>query len=144
MNDRLLPFGVTMLPGRVKDPAEGLQQARDAERLGFNRLWVSERYDLKEAAVLCGAFAAVTERIGIGTALVVDSVRHPLMGAAFGATMQSTFGDRFAMGLSRGVRSHLEPQGFAFSSPQQFEDYAHTLRALWRDGRSGTSSSSTR
>jgi 5,10-methylenetetrahydromethanopterin reductase len=127
-----LPFGVTLLAGRVRDPAVGLDEVRDAERLGFNRVWLSERYDLKEAAVLCGAFAAVTDRIGIGTALVVDSVRHPLMCAAFGATMQATFGDRFTLGLSRGVRSHLEPQGFTYSTAARLEAYTETLRGLWR------------
>lgn len=140
MNDRSpddpLPFGVTLLAGRVRDPAAGLQQARDAERIGFNRVWLSERYDLKEAAVLCGAFAAVTERIGIGTALVVDAVRHPLMAAAFGATMQAAFGDRFTLGMSRGVRSHLEPQGFRFSTLPEFEAHVRTLRELWTTGRS--------
>jgi probable F420-dependent oxidoreductase len=132
-----LPFGVTLLAGRIKDPAAGLQQVRDAERVGFNRAWLSERYDLKEAAVLCGAFAAVTERIGVGTALVVDAVRHPLMTAAFGATMQATFGDRFALGISRGVRTHLEPLGFSFSSERAFEGYVRTLRALWAGERVG-------
>ena len=132
-----LPFGVTLLAGRIRDPAVGLEQARDAERIGFNRLWLSERYDLKEAAVLCGAFAAVTERIGIGTALVVDAVRHPLMAASFGATMQATFGDRFTLGMSRGVRHHLEPQGFAFSSAAEFEEYARTLKRLWAGERDG-------
>ena len=132
-----LPFGVTLLAGRIRDPARGLQQARDAERIGFNRVWISERYDLKEAAVLCGAFAAVTERIGVGTALVVDSVRHPLMAASFGATMQATFGDRFTLGMSRGVREHLEPQGFSFSSEAQFEEHAATLKRLWAGERDG-------
>ncbi|MHB8694702.1 MAG: TIGR03857 family LLM class F420-dependent oxidoreductase [Solirubrobacteraceae bacterium] len=132
-----LPFGVTLLAGRISDPAAGLQQVRDAERIGFNRAWLSERYDLKEAAVLCGAFAAVTDRIGVGTALVVDAVRHPLMTAAFGATMQATFGDRFALGISRGVRSHLEPLGLTFSSERGFETHARTLRALWAGETAG-------
>ena len=126
-----LPFGVTLLAGRISDPAAGVEQARDAEQIGFNRVWLSERYDLKEAAVLCGAFAAVTDRIGVGTALVVDAVRHPLMTAAFGATMQATFGDRFALGISRGVKTHLEPLGFSFSSERGFEAYARKLRSLW-------------
>jgi probable F420-dependent oxidoreductase len=136
MNERL-PFGVTLLAGRVRDPAAGLEQAKDAERIGFNRVWLSERYDLKEAAVLCGAFGAVTKEIGIGTALIVDAVRHPLMTGAFGATMQATFGDRFTLGMSRGVRSHLEPLGFRFSSERSFEAYAQTLRTLWSGERSG-------
>lgn len=136
MNDREpLPFGITLLPGRTRDTTQGLQEARDAERLGFNRVWVSERYDIKEAAVLCGAFAAVTERIGVATGLVVDAVRHPLMAAAFGATMQATFGDRFTLGISRGVASHLRPQGFEFSDLQAFEHYVDTLRGLWAGER---------
>lgn len=87
--------------------------------------------DLKEAGVLCGAMAATTERIGIATGLVIDALRHPLMGAAFGATMQQTFGDRFTYGITRGVRSWLGGVGVAAHSPDQLEAYVVAMRSLW-------------
>src|SRR5437867_2735127 len=92
-----------LLPGRVADPSGVMDEAQEAERIGFGRVWISERYDMKEAAVLCGAVAARTERVNVATGLVVNAMRHPLMMAAFGATMQATFGDRFTWGMTRGI-----------------------------------------
>ena len=45
-------------------PAEGIQDGVDAERLGFRRVWLSERYDIKAADVLLSGIAARTERSG--------------------------------------------------------------------------------
>jgi 5,10-methylenetetrahydromethanopterin reductase len=124
-------LGIYVLPGRVLDPARGLAEAAEAEALGFGRIWLSERHDLKEAGVLCGAMAARTERIGVATGLVIDSIRHPMMTAAFGATMQATFGDRFALGLTRGVTSWLAGVGVQANNLSRFENYVRMVKQLW-------------
>lgn len=131
MDEPIDELSIYLLPGRVSDPARALTEAREAERLGFGRVWLAERPDLKEAAVVCGAVAASTERIGVGTGLVIDAVRHPLMTAAFGATMQAMFGDRFTLGLTRGVKSWVNGLGLRGSTPAEFERYVATLRGLW-------------
>jgi len=91
------PLSIYILPGRVDDPARGIQEAIEAERLGFDRIWLAERYDLKEAGAVLGATAAVTNRIGLATGLVIDACRTPLMTAAMGATLQALSDGRFTV-----------------------------------------------
>ncbi|MCW3010342.1 MAG: hypothetical protein JWO90_746, partial [Solirubrobacterales bacterium] len=47
----------------ARTPAQGIQDGVDAEELGFHRVFLSERWNLKEAAVLLGAVGARTSRI---------------------------------------------------------------------------------
>ena len=53
-------LGIYLLPGHTEAPAELLDQVRAAEALGLGSAWISERYDVKEAASLSGA-AAVSQ-----------------------------------------------------------------------------------
>ena len=48
-------FGTYVLPGRVEDPRRAINEAQEAERIGLGAVWISERFALKEPAVLAGA-----------------------------------------------------------------------------------------
>lgn len=125
-------LGTYILPGRITDPAIGLQEAIDAEQAGFDRVWISERYDLKELGVLSGAVAARTSRIGVASGLVALPARHPLLLAAYAATMQATFGDRLVLGVGGGFAPLLRPQGMPVLSKAAIADYVDILRRLWQ------------
>ena len=58
-------FGTYILPGRVNDPRRGIDEAKEAERLGLGAVWISERFALKEPAVLAGAVSEATSKIRI-------------------------------------------------------------------------------
>lgn len=124
-------LSVYVLPGRVTDPAVGLREANDAESAGFGRVWISERFDLKDIGVLSGAIAATTQRIGIATGLVPLAARHPLVLASYGATMQATFGNRLAIGVAQGIPPIYEPHGMSTPDLRTIEDYVGILRRLW-------------
>src|SRR3546814_14919575 len=47
-------FGTYILPGRVNDPRRGIEEAKEAERRGLGAVVISERFALKETAVLEG------------------------------------------------------------------------------------------
>ena len=53
--------------GRISSSAAVIDDAVEGERLGLYRIWLSERYDLKEAGVLLGGMAARTSRLELGT-----------------------------------------------------------------------------
>jgi probable F420-dependent oxidoreductase len=125
-------LGTFILPGRAKDPVVGLTEAIDAERAGLGKVWVSERYDLKEIGVLAGAVAALTQSIGFASGVIAAGSRHPLLTAAWAATTQAIFGPRLTLGIGRGVKPYLEPQGFRAYSYRETADYADILRRLWR------------
>jgi probable F420-dependent oxidoreductase len=121
-----------ILPGRIIEPAIGLQEAVDAERAGFSRVWISERYDLKELGVLSGGVAARTSRIGVASGLVALPARHPLLLASYAATMQATFGERLVLGVGGGFTPVLAPQGIKVLTREAIADYVDILRRLWR------------
>ena len=43
-------FGTYILPGRVNDPRRGIDEAKEAERIGLGCVWISERYALEDTA----------------------------------------------------------------------------------------------
>jgi probable F420-dependent oxidoreductase len=115
-----------------RTPAQGIQDAVDAERLGFRAVWMSERWDIKEAAVILSGAGARTNRIQLGTGMVCPPTRHPWQLAAFGATMQACYGPRFVLGLGRGDNAIFRDMGLSMSSYRQLGDYVDILRQLWR------------
>lgn len=116
----------------ARTPAQGVQDAVEAERIGFRRVFLSERWNLKEAGVILGAAGALTSRIGLGTGVLFPGSRHPLHAAALGATMQATFGPRFVLGMGRGDTGTYKGTGMAASGGDVLVDYIDIVRRLWQ------------
>ena len=137
-------FSAFIIAGRVKarpgtesetaarTPVQGIDDGVQAEQLGFRRIFLSERWNLKEAAVILSAIGARTSRLELGTGLVTPASRHPLHMAAFGATMHAVHGPRFVLGLGRGDDGVLAGSGLRAYSFTAFTDYVDILRRLWR------------
>ena len=127
-----------------RTPAQGIEDAVDAERLGFRSVWMSERWDIKEAGVILSGAAARTERITLATGMVCPSTRHPWQMAAFAATMQCCYGPRFVLGLGRGDNAIFRDMGLRMSTYRELTDYVAILKQLWAgetvtyDGSLGT------
>lgn len=141
---------VSHLPQAIVDETaartvvQGIDDGADAERLGFANVYFSERWNLKEAAVVLGAVGSRTSRVGLGTGLVSPARRHVLHMAAFGATMHAAFGPRFILGLGRGDHAYLRHEGLQTAGFDGLVDYVAILRRLWDgevvsyDGPAGT------
>ena len=91
------------LAGHTESPRDLLVECAEAERVGIGSVFLSERFNVKEAASLTGAAAAVTTTLGIATGVTNHNTRHPLVTAAWGATVHRLSGGRFALGIGRGV-----------------------------------------
>ena len=96
-------LGFYGLPGHSRTPRDILKQAQDAEELGIGNIMISERADYKEISALCGAVAAVTQNLYIGTSGTNLNTRHPVITASMGSTLNSLSEGRFALGLAKGV-----------------------------------------
>jgi probable F420-dependent oxidoreductase len=68
----------------------------------------------------------------VASGLVALPARHPLLLAAYAATMQSTFGERLLLGVGGGFTGLLRPQGMPVLTREAIGDYAGILRRLWR------------
>lgn len=116
----------------ARTPAQGIEDAIEAERIGFRRVFLSERWNLKEAGVLLAAAGARTSRIDLATGVLVPASRHPLHAAAIGSTMHAAFGPRFILGLGRGDDSVYAGTGMRGFSFEAIVDYVDIIRRLWR------------
>jgi len=74
---RFPELGIYTLPGRINDTERALQEIPLAEQLGLGSVWIGERYDYKNAEVICGAGAALTSEIRISTGLVNYPTQTP-------------------------------------------------------------------
>ncbi|MCU1395739.1 MAG: Luciferase-like monooxygenase [Ilumatobacteraceae bacterium] len=119
------------LPGAPKSPRDLLDECRDGEELGFGSVFLSERFNIKEAVTLSGAAGAVTERIGIATAATNHNTRHPLVTASYATTMHRLTGGRFALGLGRGFDRMFDAFGLPRVTSAQLEDFCGLMRRLW-------------
>jgi 5,10-methylenetetrahydromethanopterin reductase len=128
----------------IRTPLQGLDDAVEAERLGFRRVFVAERYDLKEAGAILGGMGARTTRIGLATGVIGVASRNPLLAAGLGSTLHAAYGPRFVYGIGRGAAGWAPGSGMNENSLQAIVDYADILKRLWRgetvsyDGPAGT------
>ena len=89
--------------------ADTLAIAEEAERLGFDGVWVSEHHftdDGYMSAVLpvLAAIAARTERVALGTNVALAPLYHPLRLAEDAAAVDLISGGRLLLGLAIGYR----------------------------------------
>lgn len=80
------------------DPAKQLEAVRAAERLGYDSVWTAEAYG-SDAATILAWFAAVTERIKLGSGVFQIPGRSAAMTAMTAATIDQISGGRMILGL---------------------------------------------
>ncbi len=125
-------LGFYTLAGQPKSPAELIDEVRDAEAQGIGACFVSERFNIKEAATICGAVGAVSKTIGIATAATNHNTRHPMVTAAHAMTMSKLTGNRYSLGLGRGIEAAFKAYGLPSIKTAQLEDFVGIMRRLWR------------
>lgn len=122
------------LAGHSASPADLVGEAARAEELGLGSILLSERFALKDAAVIAGAAVASTSRIGVGTAATNHNTRHPLVTATMAATLHRMSGGRYAFGLGRGIPLLFDIMGLPHVTSAQLEDAVGIYRTLWSGG----------
>ena len=146
-SDTALRFGL-VLPHFGADPQVSgvLEAAQQAERYGFHSLWVRDRLaagaphgllleaggiTFFEPLLTLAAVAAVTERITLGTAVLLPN-RHPLRLMQEVGTLWRLSGGRLALGLGLGVGpKNFEPLGLDYSKRVKlFENTVDALRGV--------------
>lgn len=124
-------LGFYGLPGHTRTPRDVLRQVQDAEALGIGNVMISERSDYKEIAAICGACAAVTESIFIGTSGTNLNTRHPVVTASIGSTLERLSQGRFALGLAKGFAGRWRAWGVDQPTFAREREFIDILRRLW-------------
>jgi probable F420-dependent oxidoreductase len=111
--------------------------ARAAEDAGYDAVMSAE---IAHDPFTPLAFAALaTERVRIGTGIVVAFPRSPMVTAGISWDLQEQSGGRFVLGLGSQVKGHIERR---FSVPwkepvSRMREYVQSLRAIWRAWEKG-------
>lgn len=124
-------LGCYGLAGHSATPGDLVAESRAAEDLGLGAVFLSERFNAKDAGVLAGAAVAATTRIGIGTAATNHNTRHPLVTATMAMTLHRMSGGRYAFGLGRGFDVLFDVMGLPRVTAAQLEDAIGVYRRLW-------------
>jgi probable F420-dependent oxidoreductase len=121
---------------------EALELVEAAESLGFDSAWVTEHHFWDDAympslLVFCAAAAARTERLTIGTAVLLAPFYEPLRLAEDAATVDLLSSGRFVLGLGQGWMPH---EFAALGIPRRgrhlrFEETLTVLRQAWAGER---------
>jgi probable F420-dependent oxidoreductase len=125
-------LGFYMLAGAPQSPRELIDEVRDAEAMGLGAAFISERFNIKEAATLSGAAGAVSNDIRIITGATNHNTRHPMVTASYATTMHFLTGGRFTLGIGRGITPMQDAYGIDRITTAQMEDFAQLMRRLWR------------
>src|ERR1700728_1450529 len=127
----LTRLGAYVLPGAAPDPALGIEQARATERMGLGTAWIVERYDTKDLGALAGALSQVTGRVQLAAGVTHPYLRHPMVLASMGQTLQALTGGRFLLGLGRSASWRLAAYGQPSPTLAALEDMSGLLCRLW-------------
>jgi len=138
-------FGV-ILPnyGRDSSPERIRRVAETAEELGFDSVWATEHiivgpdgvdpYGRVYAPLVTLAWiAGWTERIGLGTSIVLVPLHNPMHLAKEVATLQELSGGRFTLGVGMGWhKDEFDFMGVEFDGRGRCADEAiRVMRAIW-------------
>lgn len=132
MDAQFPELGFYTLAGGAQSPRELIDEVRAGETMGLGTAFISERFNVKEAATLSGAAAAVSEQIHIATAATNHNTRHPIVTASYATTMHRLTGGRFTLGLGRGIAPMQDAFGMGRVTTAQMEDFVGLMRRLWR------------
>jgi probable F420-dependent oxidoreductase len=142
-----MQFGIHLPQyGRASGAESIARAARHAEALGFDHLWVSDHIVMPSAQEYPSPYlydpivtltwaAATTERIGLGTSVLVVPQHNPLWLANALASLDSLSGGRVTIGVGVGwSEGEFEALGYSFADRgERTDEIIDVLRVLWRD-----------
>ncbi|MGH2661132.1 MAG: LLM class flavin-dependent oxidoreductase [Actinomycetota bacterium] len=146
-----LRVGIGLFTGQIparsprtfaQEYGETLDLVRLAEALGFDSAWVSEHHGTSDGYLpsllpMLAAFAASTERITLGTGIVLAPFHDPLRLAEDAAVVDQLSGGRLILGLGMGWR---EEEFRTFGVPmsdrvRRTEETVEIVRRAWTGRR---------
>lgn len=145
-------FGVILPNYGLDSNPDGIRRIAElAEELGFDSVWATEHIIVGPEAVdpygrvyaplvTLGWIAGFTERIGLGTSIVLVPLHHPMHLAKEVATLQELSGGRFTLGVGMGWhKEEYDFMGIPFEGRGRRGDEAiRVMRALWNGERDFT------
>jgi alkanesulfonate monooxygenase SsuD/methylene tetrahydromethanopterin reductase-like flavin-dependent oxidoreductase (luciferase family) len=141
----LLPSREVLL-WKESDFAFVVEAARRAETSGYDSVWVGDSLLARprgEPLTLLAAVAGATERVALGTAVLLPLLRHPISMAHAVATLDRLAKGRVILGIGPGAElpgTHAELKALGVPSERRVGDMLTAIercRRLWRNEEPG-------
>jgi probable F420-dependent oxidoreductase len=133
-------FRFALQLSQAASPAAWRERARKAEDLGYSTLYVPDHLDDQWAPMVALTVAAeATTTLRVGTLVLDNDFRHPVVLAKEAATLDVVTGGRFEFGLGAGwMTTDYEVSGIPMDKPAvrvaRLAESLEIMRAMWRDG----------
>ena len=133
-------FRFALQASSAASPAAWRDLARKAEDLGYSTLYVPDHLDDQWAPMIAVTVAAeATTTLRVGTLVLDNDFRHPVLAAKEAATLDIVTGGRFEFGLGAGwMTTDYEQSGIPMDKPSvrvaRLAESLAIMRAMWRDG----------
>ena len=112
-----------------------IAQARRAQEVGVEQVWLSQRFD-HDAIALAGILGAAVPGLKVGTFVVPINPRHPLIVSSLAQTAQAATHGNFTLGLGLGAHQ-LERDAFGTPFPNtigRLREHLTVLRSIFDTG----------
>ena len=95
-------------PAPLTKPAYVINFAKKCEAMAIHSLWIIDRvaYDNLEPLTVLAAAAGATEKIRLGTSVLLPALRHPTLLAKTVATLDFVSNGRVVLGVGFGSREN--------------------------------------
>ncbi|WP_201374410.1 LLM class flavin-dependent oxidoreductase [Ktedonobacter robiniae] len=123
---------------QARDTVDAIARIREAEQAGVQQAWMAMGgAGFADILTVLAAAATQTERIKLGTAIVPDYPRHPLVMAQQALAVHDLAPERLRLGIGSGNRSFLESRyGLLQIAPLRYlKEYLEVLRGVLWQGR---------
>jgi probable F420-dependent oxidoreductase len=122
------------------EPGPLIEQARRAESLGFDSVWAGDSPITRprpDPLLVLAAVATVTDRVALGTAVLLPALRHPILLAHQLATLDRICEGRLIVGMGGGFPTPATEAQFAAVDVgfkrriSRLEESIEAMRRLW-------------
>jgi probable F420-dependent oxidoreductase len=133
-------FRFALQASRAPTPAAWRELARRSEDLGYSTLYVPDHLDDQWAPMLALAVAAeATTTLRVGTLVLDNDFRHPVVLAKEAATLDVITDGRFEFGIGAGwAKADYDMSGIPMDPPgvrvARLAESIEIMRAMWTEG----------
>lgn len=133
-------FRFALQASGAASPAAWRDLARKCEDMGYSTLYVPDHLDQQWAPMIACALAAeATTSLRVGTLVLDNDFRHPVLAAREAATLDVVTGGRFEFGIGAGwMTADYDESGIPMDRPSvriaRLAESLEIMRSLWQTG----------
>jgi probable F420-dependent oxidoreductase len=136
-------FGIHLPSSSAISFREIISYARECEDLGIDSVWVADHVlsgasdGLYEPLTTLAALSSVTDKMRLGTSVLIAALRNPVLLADITGTIQETSGGRLILGIGVGWdQDEFEHLGVPFDRRGTLTDQClEIIRGFWKGER---------